>query len=133
MDGLVFLALEFTGALAGLDRGLQCGLGLLALVGIQLQLAVTQTHGQTRAEQRGRQGQHGQEAPGQWDEVHATTWMPSCAPALVMVMTRFTARSGTTVDTCTQVLPLTPSRMSWPMPSTSINGASALAIWYGVP
>lgn len=67
------------------------------------------------------------------EPAHASTWMPSCVPASVIVMTRFTGFSGMRVETWIHCLPLTPSRISWPIPSTDTSGASSLAIWYGVP
>lgn len=126
MQCLVFLRLQALGFVGGSGAGIGHGLGLF---GVDLRDLPAQAPVLHLPGARGSDGGSGQRGGDVGVQHHASAWMPTCAPASVMVMTRLTGRSGTRVDTCTHCLPLTPSRMSWPMPSTLTSGAKALATW----
>ncbi len=75
---------------------------------------------------------HGDQDGGSGDP-HARVWMPTRAPASVMVMIRLIALAGRRVLTCTHCFPLTPSRISCSMPRVLTSGARSDAIRNGEP
>lgn len=125
MEGLVFLRLLARGFINGGLAGVCHGLGLLGLNAGDLSAQAPTLNLPGAGGGNGSGDQRG----GGVRVHHASTCMPTWAPASVMVMTRFMTFSGRRVDTWTHCLPFTPSKMMAPMPSASICGASALATW----